>query len=185
MIQEPMPQVYLGKADSGSAVISDCGKYRYSLTRRLVSKAVEVPKDKRVCFVMLNPSTADAWKDDPTIRKCIGFSERWGYYQLDVVNLFAYRATDPRELARVGYPVGKDNAMALDNGFSFSSLVVVAWGEAIGVPRRMLSMATEAAAGMMKIWGVQPRCLGKTKSGQPRHPLYVSYTTELEDWNAP
>src|SRR6185369_17379869 len=86
-----------------TAVISKCGKYRYSLRREWIGGA------GTVCFIMLNPSTADASVDDPTIRRCIGFAQRWGYQILEVVNLYAYRATRPRDMFAAADPVGPEN----------------------------------------------------------------------------
>src|SRR5687768_14824465 len=74
------------------ARFSDCGTYRYNLTRLWDARLI------RVCWVMLNPSTADQHEDDATIRRCIGFSRSWGAGALTVVNLFAFRATQPRDL---------------------------------------------------------------------------------------
>src|SRR4051812_49823510 len=86
-----------------NAVISACGAYRYVLTRQVGGGV------RRATFIMLNPSTADASNDDPTIRRCIGFAQRWGCGQLAVLNLFAYRATDPADLKRASEPVGPEN----------------------------------------------------------------------------
>lgn len=87
-------------AQRSSAVISECGSYRYRLER-----VWEAEKD-RVAFIMLNPSTADASKDDPTIRRCIGFAKAWGFGGLIVGNLFALRSTDPKALYGHKDPVG-------------------------------------------------------------------------------
>src|SRR5437588_2477108 len=88
----------------GSAVFSPDGRYRYLLTRRL-------GRSRRVAtFIMLNPSTADAINNDPTIRKCVGFARRWGCGLLQVVNLFALRATEPRVLRAAADPVGPENS---------------------------------------------------------------------------
>ncbi len=106
------------------AVISDCGKYRYTLEREWMT-------GQGTClFVMLNPSTADASEDDPTIRRCIGFAQRWGYQRLTVGNLFAYRATDPLGLREVPLdvaigPENDDHLCDLSHG---ASLIVAAWG---------------------------------------------------------
>lgn len=88
---------------SSDAVLSDCGTYRYSLTR------VWDESRPRVCFVMLNPSTADASANDPTIVRCRNFAYSWNYGSLEVVNLFAYRATNPRVLRTVQDPIGPEN----------------------------------------------------------------------------
>ena len=146
--------------DTGSAVIiSPCGLYRYLLLR-------DWRNGPTVNFVMLNPSTADATQDDPTIRRCAGFAKAWGYGTLAVTNLYAFRATNPAELQRAADPVGPANddtikAVALD-----SALVVCAWG-ALGGAR---AAVVERMLGRL---GVQLYSLGMTKGGQPRHPLYL------------
>ncbi len=91
---------------TGSAVLSECARYRYRLDRAWERDDHGLGT---VTWVMLNPSTADADVDDPTIRRCIGFSKAWGYNALTVVNLFAWRATSPRDLCAVEDPVGPDN----------------------------------------------------------------------------
>jgi hypothetical protein len=117
-----------------------------------------------VLFVMLNPSTADASRDDPTIRRCVGFAKAWGFGALSVANLFALRSTDPSVLLSAQDPVGPDNdAMILELARK-ASLVVAAWGAHKVAARR-------AAA----VQSLLPKavCLGLTSSGQPRHPLYA------------
>lgn len=141
------------------AYISEDGQYRYWLSR---GWDCDLPT---VCFVMLNPSTADAEFDDPTIRRCIGFAKLWGYGRLEVRNLFAYRATDPGQLRRVDDPVGPYGDVYLA-GAAASSLVVAAWGchgELFGRHR-----AARKLLGNTKLY-----CLGKTKDGHPKHPLYL------------
>ncbi|HEV8470576.1 MAG TPA: DUF1643 domain-containing protein [Candidatus Limnocylindria bacterium] len=108
---------------------------------------------------MLNPSTADARRDDPTIRRCIGFARGWGFGGVEVVNLFAYRTTDWRELVRVCDPVGPDNSRHLWRAIARAGLVVLAWG-AHASSSRLLSLP-------------RARCLGLTRAGEPRHPLYL------------
>src|SRR5262245_13227298 len=112
-----MPDLF----QQSSAELSPCGRYRYALTRTWGD-----PK-KVVCWVMLNPSTADADQDDPTIRRCLGFSRAWGAGGLVVVNLFALRATDPDQLRIAADPVGPDNDSHLSTA-AFGRLVVAAWG---------------------------------------------------------
>src|SRR5215213_9378089 len=92
---------------TGSALFSACGRYRYLLTRQLGEGALG--QAKMATFIMLNPSTADATRNDPTIRKCIGFAQRWQCDTLQVLNLFAVRATLPRDMKRADDPVGPDN----------------------------------------------------------------------------
>jgi hypothetical protein len=129
---------------------------------------------------MLNPSTADAERDDPTIRRCMTFTQRLGYDALVVVNLFAWRATDPRDLVDAEDPVGPENGLWVRRACHQAALVVVAWG-ALEKPLR-------GAAGVIsKIIlgdGYKLKCLGTTKDGQPRHPLYIAADTLLVDWEA-
>ena len=106
-----------------SAYISECGQYRYLLTRDVASIG-----NGTVTFVCLNPSTADATEDDPTIRRCTRFAREWGYAQLKVVNLYAYRSTDPSQLARVPDPVGPENDDILSAVLGSSDCIVAAWG---------------------------------------------------------
>jgi hypothetical protein len=147
-----------------SAHISPCGKYRYSLTRDVDP----LDGDGTVTFVMLNPSTADAEQDDPTIRRCIGFARSWGFARLKVVNLYAYRATDPRDLyAYDGDRVGPENDCTIAKVIGGSDLAVCAWGanNANGRDRRVLDLIAA------------PHALGLTNGGKPRHPLYVKADT--------
>lgn len=152
-----------------SAVISECGAYRYRLTRG--------PFDSRtLCFVMLNPSTADAETDDPTIRRCIAFAAREGCPSITVVNAYALRATDPRELRRHRDPVGPENHIHLDGIAHAYDRIVVAWGARIDDQRE------REVEAILRRGGARLLCLGKTKDGYPRHPLYVRGDQPLEDW---
>lgn len=150
------------------AVLSDCGTYRYRLTRQWNSGAF------RLTWVMLNPSTADAEVDDPTIRRCMGFARAWGYGGIVVVNLFALRATDPRELREHDAPVGPENDEHIRKVASDGAPVICAWGANV--------FAAERAASVLEILrhaqGAGVRCLGTTKGGAPRHPLYVPAATK-------
>ena len=104
------------------ALISSCGTYRYVLWRTWkVSREI-------VNFVMLNPSTADAETDDPTIRRCVAFAKRWGYGGIVVTNLYAYRASSPKALFFDGHPIGLDNERHLKLAARAASRLVVAWG---------------------------------------------------------
>jgi hypothetical protein len=142
-----------------AAVISDCGQYRYALTRWW--------GDGPVCgFIMLNPSTADAEKDDPTIRRCVGFARREGCGALLVLNLFAFRATNPRDMADAADPVGPHtDHYLLDLIQNVDGPLIAAWGAHW--------MAGERANDVTAMIGRHCVCLGKTKDGSPRHPLYV------------
>jgi hypothetical protein len=158
----------------GWAELSPCGTYRYRLGRRLDEEP------RAALFVMLNPSTADATEDDPTIRRCIGFARREGCGTLEVVNLFALRATDPAELCRAYDAVGPDNPAAIAAAIGRAHLVVVAWGNIhrrLGPGRHVDALLAQIPPGR------GPWCLGRTAAGAPRHPLYVKNDTPLEPWS--
>lgn len=159
--QEPMKR---------SAEISPCGRYRYTLWR---SWAPITGLSKTVCWVMLNPSTADAETDDNTIRKCIHYSKREGFDHLVVVNLYAYRSTDPGALWGLGAEEarGPDNFRHVRDAVSMTDLTVCAWGNP-GGPKRPVMV------GPGPLW-----CLGTNKDGSPRHPLYLPKSTPLVMWN--
>jgi hypothetical protein len=152
----------------GHAVLSEDRAYRYQLKRTWGTSGTHVT------WIMLNPSTADALADDPTIRRCTSFTKAWGFDGLIVVNLFALRATDPRELARHPDPVGPENDEFIRDSICPWSEVVVAWGANREADRRVtdvMEIITERAGGA--------GCLGVTSAGYPRHPLYVRGNTEL------
>jgi hypothetical protein len=125
---------------------------------------------------MLNPSTADADQDDPTIRKCIGFADRLGFGAIVVANLFAFRATDPANLRRAGYLVGPENDHAIAAAARDSNLTICAWG----AHARGLARPGEAHAILRGI-GVTPKALDLTADGIPRHPLMLRYSDALFD----
>ena len=147
--------------DNGAHISSD-GQYRYGLWRSWGD-------GPRLPFVMLNPSTADASLDDPTIRRCIGFAKRDGYGGLIVVNLYAYRATDPKALLACADAVGPSNDDYLRGTINGSRKrdvpLIAAWG-VNAKPERV-----RAVLGL--IGGARWLCLGKTKHGHPKHPLYI------------
>lgn len=146
----------------GDAEISDCGDYRYRL-RREVS-----PFGAGQClFIMLNPSTADGDQDDPTIRRCIGFTERLGFASMSVVNLFAYRATDPAAMKIASAPVGPANNGWIMSEALHSKWIICAWGTHGGFMDRDLEVWR-----MLRDLGHQTYCLGETKGFFPVHPLY-------------
>lgn len=156
-----------------SAVISPCGLYRYKLTRE--------PHDLyttrgAALFIMLNPSTADASLDDPTIRRCRGFAKEWDCSGIVVANLYALRATNPTALWTSADPVGPDNNMWLAGLFREHDTIVCAWGA---------NPKPERVAQVRKMFrdGTRPMCLGVTKSGAPRHPLYVRGDQPLIEWS--
>jgi hypothetical protein len=141
------------------AELSPCERYRWSLHRVL-----EGGDGRCVCFVMLNPSTADALQDDPTVRRCIGYADSWGFSRLVVRNLFPYRATDKRELLKVDSPVGGERGDQELQLATLADLVVAAWGA--WVPFRR----ADAAERLLR--GRAVYCLNRASGGQPVHPLY-------------
>jgi len=153
----------------GHATLSECRNYRYFLWREWHPSPAGY-----VLFVCLNPSTADETHDDPTVRRCIDFARRWGYGQLCVANLFAYRATHPRQLRAVGCPVGPDNDYWLENLSAKADMVVAAWG----VHGTFAGRDREVVPLIGRRWF----CLGVTKGGQPRHPLYLRRTVIPRIW---
>lgn len=154
-----------------TAVISLCEKYRYELERHIYSDyLIEL-----VVFVMLNPSTADAEIDDPTIRRCIGFAERYSPEHMRVVNLYAGRATKPKDLWLMEDPVGPDNDRHVVAALEDADLVICAWGA---------NARRDQVDHFLKLAGDKPLyCLGTTNSGMPRHPLMLRNDTELETFN--
>lgn len=157
-----------------TATICPSGLYRYDLGRRWGDGAM-------VAFLMLNPSTADATQDDPTIRRCVGFARSWGAGAIRVVNLWAYRATKPadlwgaRELLDV---VGPENDRHIRRAADEAERVVAAWGaHGHRDPKRV--------AAVLDLLGDRPLyCLGRTKGGDPRHPLMVRADQPLEPFAA-
>ena len=152
------------------AVLSGDRIYRYALFREWDIG------DGFVLFIGLNPSTANEQKDDPTIRRCVRFAKDWGCKGLWMVNLFAYRATDPNELLSVGDPIGHDNDWHLKLGVKRSRLIVAAWGT-----KGSLKDRDRKVIEMLNNTKIQ--CLGITKAGFPRHPLYLPYDIDLMPYN--
>lgn len=152
------------------AKISDCGQYRYRLERGDVS-------DRPLTFVMLNPSTADADTDDPTIRRCAGFQKAWGFKGFVVVNLYAWRATKPADLRKAQDPYGPDNYTEVQRAVREAGMVVCGWGAKGARPavRRVQVIAGRA--------GVTLHCLRETKGGHPGHPLYLPSAARPGVWS--
>ncbi|MCL2449251.1 MAG: DUF1643 domain-containing protein [Polyangiaceae bacterium] len=155
----------------GGATIRE--PYRYHLWRVLAHGAHGCKS--RVLFVMLNPSTADADRDDPTLRRCIGFAKAWGFGRLDVCNLFALRTPDPRDLRRHPNPIGPANDRHLRAAAERADLVVAAWGTAGGWLGR-------AGAVRSILEPKAPVVLRLTRDGHPAHPLYLPQKVEPFCW---
>lgn len=148
------------------------GLYRYTLGRYWVADA------RRFCnFVMLNPSTADAEVLDPTVTRCVRYAHDWGFDGLIVTNIFALRATNPRDLRGVDDPVGPENRAAILSTAYRSELVIAAWG----THGRFMGRGQIVAEQLM--YAKRPenlKCLGRTKHGYPRHPLYLRRDAQPE-----
>ena len=155
---------------ASKAEFSDDRRFRYKLWR-----AWDLGKPI-IMFLMLNPSTADETEDDPTIRRCINFAKRWGYGALWIGNLWAFRATDPKELKAAWWPVGRQNDEAIKDMATMSEQVICAWGaHAEEMPGRPTHVVNRVLGSQRnKLY-----CLGTTKSGQPAHPLYIPADKEL------
>ena len=148
-----------------TAAISECGLYRYELRK------IWQPKNGWVCWIMLNPSTADANIEDPTIRRCMGFAEKWGYGGITVGNIFAYRATNPKDMFAADDPYGPENNSYLKSLSLEAELTICAWGNHgmyLNRASRVVEMLTN------------PYHLGLTMLGQPKHPLYLKGDLKIQ-----
>lgn len=143
------------------AVIDSTGKYRYLLWR------IWDQEKPKLLFIMLNPSTADGKEDDPTIRRCINYAKVWGYGSIEVVNLFALRATNPSELLKAADPIGQENDKRIIRAVDNSERVIAAWGTKGTILNRNIQVM-RWLKGIKKI-----HCLEITKDGHPKHPLYA------------
>lgn len=168
-----MPETLFSSRVQSSAVISRCGRYRYRLERQWGATPA-------ICWIMLNPSTADANQDDPTIRRCMGFARSWGAGGIVVVNLFAYRATDPNNLWEasakcniVGETSGPFRPMFDNlNDYHIATATaqcrtIAAWGT--------LGNTNERDQQVIEL--IRPariECLGTTKDGYPKHPVRLA-----------
>ena len=147
-------------------------RYRYLLRRGLGMG------EGRITFCMLNPSTADEQVNDPTIRRCIGFGQSWGYGELLVVNLSPLRATNPRDLYAAGPEpdyVWSENLHHIRQAATASGMMVLAYGNGGKWESRGAKVVAE-----LDRQGITPYCLGRTGEGHPRHPLYVRGDTQPE-----
>lgn len=161
----------VGQWRESRARFSDCGLYRYELLR------VWEPEGERILWVMLNPSTADGRRNDPTITRCETFSRDWGYGSLEVCNLFAWRSTDPKGLKGIADPIGPLNDAALLYAVDRAARVMVAWGNDGKLLARNLIVSDFLKPHRDKVF-----CLGRNKDGNPKHPLYLAGSVEPEPY---
>lgn len=147
-------------------MFSPCERYRYLLGRCWDTSRPSC------AWLMLNPSTADAMRDDPTVRRCRRLADSWGYGSLEVINIFSYRSTDPAQLRRQSDPVGPHNDRWIRRVARRADLLVCAWGEHGALNNRDARIA-ELLASIP-----DARAVGVNASGRPKHPLYVARTVE-------
>lgn len=156
---------------ASTALYSDCEAYRYNLTRTWD------PSGAKVMFVMLNPSTATEERNDPTIERCERRARALDAGSFEITNLFAFRATDPRDLRRAAEPNGPDNDATLTEAAHRATRIIAAWG----VHGAHLNRAAEVTTLLIKI-PTPLYHLGLTKHGHPRHPLYLPYSQKPVLW---
>lgn len=166
-----------------SAILSDDEVYRYVLQRVLPSYNLEGEK-LIYAFFGVNPSTADAVLDDHTVRKWIGFVQRWRGSRFLVGNLFAYRSTDVKKLATAADPVGPENDHYLRRIIAVADVLVPCWGSGNKIPKGLRWRMNEVE-GMLKDSGKPVMTFGLTGSLDPKHPLMLPYDTPLVPWNQP
>lgn len=154
-----------------TAIYSDCELYRYALTRTWDDTA------GKVLFVMLNPSTATEVQNDPTVERCERRARALGFGAFRVCNIFAYRATDPRDMRAQDDPNGPDNDATIMDAAKWADTIVCAWGthgEHMGRGPEMETLLRQQALPLSH--------LGLSKAGHPKHPLYISYSVQPVEW---
>ncbi|MCP9480868.1 DUF1643 domain-containing protein [Shimia sp. CNT1-13L.2] len=159
---------------ASSATYSDCETYRYSLTR------VWDDAGRKVAFIMLNPSKATEAQNDPTIERCERRARALGFGGFRAVNIFALRETDPKLLRTHPEPQGPDNDDAVSQACLWADVILAGWGahgEHLG--------QGDAMREVLRGTGRTIHCLGLTKAGHPRHPLYIAYAQQPEIWTLP
>ena len=164
-------RVHDGEGRVSRAVFSPCGAYRYLLERRWGDGAP-------VLWIMLNPSTADERRNDPTIERCERRTRAMGAGAMAIANLHAFRATRPADLFRAADPTGPATDAGLARAAGAAGTVICGWGVHGAWGGRGRAVET-----MLRARGVRLHRLGATKDGHPRHPLYVGYATAHEAWD--
>jgi len=154
------------------AKFSDCKTYRYALWRYWNKRS----QTDFAMFIGLNPSTADEVEDDPTIRRCIRFAKDWDYGGLVMLNAYAFRATDPKVMKAALAPIGPENDAALRKYGQQAGIIVAAWGAHCKELREQQ---------ICESIDRKIHCLGVTKHGRPKHPLYLRADTQPEVFWSP
>ncbi|MGC1496156.1 MAG: DUF1643 domain-containing protein [Sulfitobacter sp.] len=155
-----------------TAVYSDCENYRYSLSR------VWDQTGKMVMFVMLNPSTATEVHNDPTVERCERRARTLGFGGFRVTNIFAWRATDPRDMRAACDPIGPENDAVLLDGASWADQIIAAWGVHGAHLDRGKAVSTMLSQASKPLFH-----LGLSKAGHPKHPLYLPYVQQPISWD--
>jgi len=138
-----------------TAVLSDDNIYRYQLSR------IWDEEKPKILFIMLNPSTADEFVEDPTIRRVVNYAKDWGYGGVYVGNLYAFRSTDPKGLKCIADPIGPENINHIQTLISLVDKVIYAWGNEQKEPDWLKKIVET------------PYCIEISKKGIPKHPLYL------------
>ncbi len=162
-----------GDAES-TALYSSDARHRYLLTR------IWNPEGRRALFVMLNPSTATEVQNDPTVERCERRARALGFGAIRVVNIFAFRATDPKVMRGTPDPVGAFNDQAIAESALWADLILCAWGSHGAHLDRGAAVEAILRASGRPLWH-----LGVTRAGAPRHPLYIGYDRQPEPWVQP
>lgn len=162
------------KGDANSvAVYSDCQLFRYRLTRQWQEGG------RKALFIMLNPSTATEVQNDPTVERCERRARALGFGAFTVTNIFAYRATDPRQMRAQPDPVGPQNDQAIGDALAWADQIICGWGS----HGAFLGRGVQVGA-LLRATGKPLFHLGLTQAGQPKHPLYIGYAVQPQPWLA-
>lgn len=171
-----------------NATISKDIQYRYLLSRTWLDKHSHMQRLGFILWVMLNPSKANQFIDDPTVVRCIGFTQRLHFNSFKVVNLFAYRTKSPKVLKQAEDPIGPGNDQYIQDAARQASLIIYAWGAnapkinpaRAAAVHDLISAVRPKGDRRNKLYVQHPQVLGFTKDGHPRHPLFLPYDIELE-----
>jgi len=162
------------KGDAHSvAQYSDCERYRYALTR------VWDPAGRKALFIMLNPSTATEFQNDPTVERCERRARALGFGAFRVTNIFAWRDTDPRKMRAAADPVGPENDETISQSCLWADQIIAAWG----THGEHLNRGPKVTS-LLRATGLPVSHLGLTQAGHPKHPLYIAYSQQPQLWES-